>query len=306
MKFLALVIALLLEQTRPLREGNPVHGAFGRYAEFLESQLNAGEHRQGVLAWLLAVLPPALAAAAIYSLLHRLSPFLALAWSVLVLYATMGFRQFSHYYTEIQQLLRDGDVAAARERLIVWRGGGANDFPAGEVARVSIELGLIGSHRHVFGPVIWFIALGPAGAVIYRIAAGVNDDWGTRGDAEFGDFGGFARRCFFWLDWLPARLTAASFAVVGNFEDAVYCWRTQARSWAAKAHDVILASGGGAIGVRLGDALHQYDGLELRAEFGTGDEADMDYMQSAVGLIWRALVLWVFLVFLVTVAHSLG
>ncbi|MGE5524641.1 MAG: cobalamin biosynthesis protein, partial [Rhodospirillaceae bacterium] len=123
---------------------------------------------------------------------------------------------------------------------------------------------------------------------------------------EFGEFGRFARRSFFWLDWLPARLTAASFAIVGNFEDAVYCWRTQARSWAAKAQDVILASGGGALGVRLGDALHQYDGLELRAELGIGDDADADYMQSAVGLIWRALVLWVFLVFLVTVAHSLG
>jgi adenosylcobinamide-phosphate synthase len=306
MKFLALVIALLIEQARPLRKGNPVFAGYRRYTELLEGHLNAGEYRQGALAWLLAVLPPALAAGIVYSLLHRISPFIALAWSVLVLYVTMGFRQFSHFYTEIQQALRDGDVGLARERLNVWRGGGAGDFIAGEISRVSIELGLIGSHRHVFGPVIWFIVLGPAGAVIYRIAAMLNDDWGTRGDADFGDFGRFARRCFFWLDWLPARLTAASFAVVGNFEDAVYCWRTQARSWTTKAHDVILASGGGALGVRLGDALHQYDGLELRAEFGLGDEADVDYMQSTVGLIWRALVLWVFLVFLVTIAHSLG
>lgn len=306
MKFLSLVIALLLEQTRPLRKGNPVHGAFRRYAELLEGQLNAGEYRQGMLGWVLAVAPPALAAAAVYALLHRLSPFVALAWSVLVLYFTMGFRQFSHSYTEIQQALRDGDVASAREELSAWRGGSTSEFSAGEVARVSIELGLVGSHRHVFGPVIWFIAFGPAGALIYRIAAALSDDWGTRGNAEFGDFGRFARRAFFWIDWLPARLTAASFAVVGNFEDAVYCWRTQARSWASKTQDVILATGGGALGVRLGDALRQFDGMELRAELGTGDEADVDYMQSAVGLIWRALVVWVFLVFLVTVAHSLG
>ncbi|HWI16005.1 MAG TPA: CobD/CbiB family protein [Burkholderiales bacterium] len=306
MKFLSLVIALLIEQARPLRKGNAVYAAFERYAELLEGHLNAGEFRQGVLAWLLAVLPPAALAAVIYALLHRLSPFIALAWSVLVLYATMGFRQFSHYYTEIQQALREGDVATARDRVNIWRGGGATEFSASEVARVAIELGLVGSHRHVFGPVAWFILLGPAGAVIYRIAALLNDDWGSRADPEFSDFARFARRCFFWLDWLPARLTAASFAVVGNFEDAVYCWRTQARSWAAKAQDVILASGGGALGVRLGDALHQYDGLELRAELGIGDDADADYMQSAVGLIWRALVLWVFLIFLVTVAHSLG
>jgi hypothetical protein len=29
-------------------------------------------------------------------------------------------------------------------------------------------------------------------------------------------------------------------------------------------------------------------------------------MQSAAGLLWRALVLWLFLIFIVTVAHSLG
>jgi len=119
-------------------------------------------------------------------------------------------------------------------------------------------------------------------------------------------FGYFADRFFFWLDWLPSRLTAASFAIVGNFEDAVYCWRTQALSWAMHTHGIILATGAGAIGVRLGDTLHQYGTLQFRPEMGTGDEADVDYMQSAVGLIWRALVLWVFLLLLVSVAYSLG
>ena len=236
----------------------------------------------------------------------RYSPLVALAWSILVLYLTMGFRQFSHYYSDILQLLREGDVAAARERLMAWRGPGAGEVAGGEAARVAIELGLVGSHRHVFGPIAWFIVLGPAGAVIYRIAAMLHDSWGTRGDPEFGDFGLFSRRCFFWLDWLPARATAASFAIVGNFEDAVYCWRTQARSWLAKSRDLILASGGGALGVRLGNTVQDYESTEWRDEFGIGDEADVDYMQSAVGLIWRALVLWVFLVFLVTIAHAVG
>jgi adenosylcobinamide-phosphate synthase len=306
MKFLSIVIALLLEQARPLRRDNPMRTAYARYAELLEGRLNGGEFRHGAAAWLLAVVPAAVLIAVVYALLYRLSPFVALVWSVLVLYATMGFRQFSHYYTEIQQSLREGQVAAARDRLNVWRGGGASEFTLSEVARVSIELGLVAANRHVFGPVMWFLVLGPAGAAVYRMAAWLDEEWGRRVETEFGDFGSFARRCFFWLDWLPARLTAASFAIVGDFEDAVYCWRNQARSWAAKAQDVILASGGGALGVRLGDALHEYDGVELRAELGTGDEADVDHMQGAVGLIWRALVLWVFLVFLLTVAHSLG
>ena len=35
-------------------------------------------------------------------------------------------------------------------------------------------------------------------------------------------FGLFAGRAYYWIDWLPVRLTAVAFAVVGNFEDAIY------------------------------------------------------------------------------------
>ena len=171
---------------------------------------------------------------------------------------------------------------------------------------MSIELGLIGSHRHVFGPIAWFIVLGPAGPILYRCGAILAEKWGAHRGAEFGEFGLFAQRFFVWFDWVPARLTAASFAIVGNFEDAIYCWRTQAAAWPGRARGILLASGGGALGVRLGDPLHEADGVQFRPELGLGDEADVDYMQSAVGLIWRALVLWMFLIFIVTVAHSLA
>jgi adenosylcobinamide-phosphate synthase len=238
--------------------------------------------------------------------LYAVSPLLAWLWNIAVLYFTMGFRRFSHYFTEIAHALRRADLPAARERVGRWRNADATDFTAAEIARVSIELALMGSHRHVFGPIAWFLVLGPAGAVIYRLSAMLADEWGTRSNPEFGEFGVFARRFFFWYDWVPARLTAASFAIVGNFEDAVYCWRTQAMSWSGHAHGIILASGGGALGVRLGNALHEGGSVELRPELGIGDEADADYMQSAVGLMWRALVLWMFLIFIVTVAHSLG
>lgn len=309
MKFLSLLAALLLEQMRPLRQGNPVQTAFERYAAALELRLNAGQHTHGVMAWLLAVVPVALAAIAVFHLLYAVSPLLAWSWNIGILYLTIGFRQFSHYFTEIIHGLREGNATTAREYLARWRGDGAAaaELTTPEMARVSIELALVGSHRHVFGPIAWFLVLGPAGAIIYRAAAILSEKWGpSRTEADFGDFGRFAQRFFFWYDWVPARLTAASFAIVGNFEDAIYAWRTQAIAWAASAHGVILASGAGALGVRLGGTISRGAGVEYRPELGQGDEADVDYMQSTVGLIWRALVLWMFLIFVVTVAHSLG
>lgn len=306
MKFLALLVALLIEQARPLRQGNRLYLAFTRYAMKLERHFNGGQYRHGVVAWGLAVVPAVLIALAVSLLLSKLSPALSALWSVAVLYVTMGFRQFSHYFTEMIRALQEGRLDRARELLGKWRGESAAEFSASEIARVAIELGLLASHRHVFGTIACFVVLGPAGAVLYRLAALLGEKWGARKDPEFGDFGRFAERFFYWLDWLPSRLTAASFAIVGNFEDAVYCWRTQAQAWSMYSQGIILASGGGAIGVRLGDALHQYGSMQFRPEMGTGDEADVDYMQSAVGLIWRALVLWMFLVLLVTIAHSLG
>ncbi|MFN7085851.1 MAG: CobD/CbiB family protein [Burkholderiales bacterium] len=306
MSFLSLVAALLLEQLRPLRHNNGIYLAFARYADNLERQFNAGHYRHGVIAWLLAVLPVVAAVLAVQALCYRLSPLLALAWNVVVLYLTMGFRRFSHYFTEIMRVLRDDDLPAARDYLGKWRGAPADEFNANEVARVAIEQGLIGSHKHVFGPIAAFIVLGPAGAILYRLAALLNDSWGGRDDPEFGEFGRFAERFFYWLDWLPVRLTAVAFAVVGNFEDAVYCWRTQAQSWATRAEGILLAAGAGALGVRLGEELHQYGSIELRPEIGVGEPADVVAMHGAVGLIWRALVLWVFLVLLVTVARAVG
>lgn len=306
MKFLSLLVALLLEQMRPLREGNAVYGTYERYATLLERQLNAGQHHHGVIAWLLAVGPPVLVTLILYYALHAASPVLGWLFSVAVLYLAMGFREFSRYFTEILHALRDGDHVRAREYLARWLRSPTDEFTAAETARVSIELALVGSHRHLFGPIALFIVAGPAGPILYRASAILAEKWGRNRDPEFGDFGMFAQKAFFWLDWVPARATSASFAVVGNFEDAIYCWRTQAVSWARGAHGIILSSGGGALGVKLGEALHQDGAMRFRPELGLGEEADVDYMQSAVGLIWRALVLWMFLVLVVTIAHSLG
>ncbi|MNC88351.1 CobD/CbiB family protein [compost metagenome] len=123
---------------------------------------------------------------------------------------------------------------------------------------------------------------------------------------EQAEFGRFAGRVFFWIDWVPVRLTAASFAIVGDFEDAAYCWRTQAAAWYSQSHGILLAAGGGALGVRLGDVLRQHGEPKFRPVMGAGDEAHVDHMEYAVGLIWRALVLWMFLVLVVSLAHVLG
>jgi cobalamin biosynthesis protein CobD/CbiB len=301
MSVLAIMAALVLEQWRPLDHGRTVHAWLSAWAGWLEQAFNGGERRHGMIAWLVAVLPPFVAAILIHQLLASAHFLLALAFNIAVLYFTLGFRQFSHHFTEIQLAVKSGDVERARQLLEEWRGASGVTRTREEVIRLSIEEALVASHRHVFGVLLWYVLLpGPSGALLYRLAAFLQQRW-----RDLGGFGRFAGHAFQLLEWPAVRLTAASFAVVGDFEDAVYCWRTQARTWMEASSGVVLAAGAGAMGVRLGMPVQEIDGMQPRPEIGVGETADGPLLDSAVGLLWRALVVWVFALLVITVASLL-
>ncbi|WP_349306710.1 CobD/CbiB family protein [Chitinivorax sp. B] len=307
MSLLSLIAALLLEQFKPLEFRNEFMRAFTRFANKLERKLNAGEYKHGLIAWLIATVPACGIAVGVYYLLMQVSPVLAWIWNVIVLYMMIGFRHFSHAFSGISDALKSGDADHARQLLADWTNQHTTEMDDGEVSRLAIEQGLIDSYRHVFGTIFWFLILpGPAGAVLYRFATRLAQKWGGREGQEADQFGRFATMMVAVLDWAPIRLTSISFAIVGDFEDAVYCWRSQAQAWANYDYGILLASGAGAIGIKLGEPLHQDNTLKFRPELGIGDEADADYLASAVGLVWRAVLLWLFLILLFSVTHWVG
>jgi cobalamin biosynthesis protein CobD/CbiB len=299
MSVIAIVLALVLEQWRPLADRKAVFAALAGWADWLERTFNAGEARHGAIAWLIAALAPVAAAALLYALLWWASGPAALLLNVAALYLTLGFRQFSHYFTGIQSAIRDGEVDRARELLGAWRGESATHRSREEVVRLAIEEAIVASHRHVFAVLFWFVLLpGPSGAILYRMAVFLDRRW--RGKGEFGRF---AARVHDLMEWPAVRLTAAAFAVVGDFEDAVYCWRTQAAAWTDRNLGVVLAAGAGALGVKLGMPLTEVEGLQPRPDLGLGEAADAPFLDSTVGLLWRALVLWVFMLMLLSLVR---
>ncbi len=307
MTLFSLIIALLIEQVRPLPVQQWVVDPLRRLAGFMVERFNDGQARHGKLAWWLTVVLATAASALVYFFLWHLHPLAAFAFNIAVLYLTLGFRQESHFFTDIHLALRMGELDRARSLLGEWRGGQYHDASSSEIARLAIEQALVAAHRNVFAVAFWFVILpGPSGAVMYRLARFFNDEWGGRQDEAFGQFGSFARRAFEVVDWLPARLTAASFSVVGDFEDAVYCWRTQAMLWPDKASAILIASGAGALGVRLGMPVHESGEVVERPEMGLGDEADADFMQSTVGLVWRSLLVCLLMLALLGVAGWVG
>lgn len=307
MSLISLIIALLLEQWRPLTDRRSLLSQLVRFANFLQRHFNAGERHHGIIAWALGVVPAMLAGIIAYYLLYRLSPLLAIAINVLTLYLTMGFRQVGHYFTDIHVALRNGELDKARAVLGEWRGVNCERLSGEEVARLAIEQALAASHHHVFAVVFWFMVLpGPSGAILYRLSSFLRHRWADDQNAELAAFGEFSGKVFRVLDWLPARLTGVMFAVVGDFEDAVFCWRTQADKWPDTALGIVLASGAGAIGVRLGMPVLGDENPVARPELGLGDDADVPFLDSTVGLVWRALVTILFLLFLLGLASALA
>ncbi|RPH66638.1 MAG: CobD/CbiB family protein [Burkholderiales bacterium] len=322
MGFVALIFALLIEQGRPLPGDNPVHRAAVGLADVVRGASDAGERQHGVFGWIVVVGAGVIGVAALSWLAGLLHPLALFVVHVAVLYLTVGFRHFSHAFTEIQVALASDDADGARRVLDRWLNDADPDdladrprreTPVNEVCRQAIAHALVAAHRHVFGPLFWYILLpGVIGPVLYRIAEMLARRWGgavAEGAARVEEpYGHFALRAYRALDWLPARLSAAGFAIVGNFEDAVYCWRGAV---AARTTDdqraLLLASGGGALGVRVAEPA-----LEARWAAGEqgfewqGAEPDASALRSAVGLVWRSVVLWISLFAMLTIAAWLG
>jgi adenosylcobinamide-phosphate synthase len=317
MSFLAILAALGLEQWRAFTWRAAVERTFVRYARWIERRWNGGTAQHGMLALVAALLPPLLVVQVVFLAAWLVHPLLGFAFNVIVLYFMMGFRRFSHAVSTIIKAFKANDLTEARRALASWRGGGVSELASEDVARLAIERGLVDAYRQVFAVIFWFVILpGPAGALVYRAVALLAQEWDvsaanvepTPVTQARDEFGRPARRLLAILDWIPVRLTALSFAIVGDFEDAVACWRTQAQQWSVSdgglAMGILLASGAGALGVCLGGPLPVLVGEpEVRAELGIGGPATPEMLPSAVGLAWRALILWLLVVLLITVAY---
>ena len=340
MSFFAVLFALILEQARPLARGNWVHAAFLGWARWGHRSLDAGKLHHGWITWVFAVMVPTLLTLLVHWLLWQVNILLAFAWSVAVLYVTLGFRQFSHYFTDIRNALDDGNEDLARELLAEWRQVDASELPRSEIVRHVIEYSVLAAHRHVFGVLGWFSVLaafgfGPAGAVLYRMSEFVARYWSyksrTPGEGASPALQQVASRAWGIIDFVPSRVTSLGFAVVGSFEDAIDSWRhyTQrfpagaALATASRNDGLILAATSGAVNVRLGGvALDAVLVPAAAQEFEVGGLADIDdaavtastpcrepevaHLRSVVGLVWRSVVLWMVLLALLTLARLLG
>jgi len=283
---LSLLAAVLLDWLfgEP-RRWHPLVG-FGRMASWLEARLNAPL--------------PSLRVNGLIAVTLLLAPLTALAWflttlpviggllGVLMLYFSLGLRSLHEHAQPVANALASHDMAAAKQHaaMLVSR-----DAEALEPAAATCESVLENGNDAVFGALFWFIVAGGAGALLFRLANTLDAMWGYK-TPRYLRFGWAAARLDDILGFIPARLTALTYALLGHTRQALSCWRTQARAWKSPNAGPVMAAGAGALGIQLGGAARYHGVWQERPPLGTGRKAQGGDIERALRLLRHGVALW--------------
>ncbi|MET0351594.1 MAG: adenosylcobinamide-phosphate synthase CbiB [Rhizobacter sp.] len=294
----ALLLAVLLDALlgEP-RRAHPLVG-FGNLAAAIERRTHADRRVAGVLAWACAVLPPL---ALLVAIRQAVPAAVGFAIDVLVLYLAVGRRSLGEHARPVADALDAGDLDAARRAVGRMVSRDTEALEASRVAAAATESVLENGHDAVFGALFWFLVLGAPGVLAFRLANTLDAMWGYR-TPRYLRFGWAAARIDDVLGFIPARLTALTYALMGDYNVARRCWTTQAGLWDSPNAGPVMAAGAGALHVELGGAA-PYDGRwEPRPTLGEGDPPDAGSIRRVLRLVDHGTVAWVALAFLLGVA----
>lgn len=283
--------------------------AFGKMASRIERALNPDTHAPhrsahvadatynpaparariaGIAAWAIAVVP----SVALLAVLTCVLPAM-LSWPVhiVALWFALGARSLVDHIAPVERALRAGDLARARELTARVVTRDLSDADEAAVAKAAIESALENGNDAIFGALFWFVVAGAAGAVAFRLINTLDAMWGYR-TPRMRYFGWAAARLDDAANYIPARLTALTYALCGNVRNALACWRTQAAAWESPNAGPVMASGAGSLDVACGGAAWYHGVLEPRPELGCGQPPEAIDIGRALWLVKRSIALW--------------
>lgn len=281
----ALLVTLWLDQYQPIRHER-LQGLL-QPLKTLALQLNGGRHEHGRLAWFAAVIPAVVATWFAYLMLQRLGSLPAWLWQVSILYLSLRFKRHTQAARQIQLALSQQHIDLAEHAWAEWQA----TPPPNDLPRFTIMALLTGCLRETFGVIFWGILLapfGPIGALAYRLTHAIAEHWLPD---THGEFARFSQAAVYWADWLPTRALALGFAVAGDFEDAIYGWRSHP-VYSDNNLGILLATASGALDLPL---LPESLPEETPVEAISAQD-----IASAISLLWRTLAIWLLLIALVS------
>lgn len=282
MSFVAMLLALLLDQG--LRHLEPIRGTrwFRSYLDAVPVLLRPGDFWRAGAGVLVTVLVPTVVILILGHLLAHVWGLFGFLFAIAVLLFTLGPHDLSAEMHAYMEAVQAGDETRAMDLARKLLG---SEPPADSVARseAMTRAVLALANDRLFGVLLWFALLGPAGAVLYRSTQFLNVE--ARDPGISAQFRAATERLYGILAWLPAHLAALGYALAGSFEDAVSDLRSYYNTCGAQFfqmnNDVLVCAGLGA----------------LR---GIDQEAGVGRMRSALALVQRTLIIWLVVYGLIT------
>ena len=293
--FAITVVAVLLDLW--LGEPNRYHPlvGFGKFADALEARFHRGAAQShnaaimwGAIALLGAIIPFVLVAVFLEWLLEGVAHWVA---SVLVLYLAIGHASLRTHAQAVATALGSEDITQARRAVGCLVSRNTETLDEQQISAATIESVLENGSDAVFGALFWFAVAGMPGVVMYRLANTLDAMWGYK-NARYLYFGRVAALFDDALNYLPARLTAISYALLGNYNSAIECWKTQGTGWKSPNAGPVMAAGAGALNVELGGSATYHGEQQYRPLLGCGSPPFPSDIHRALTLIYRGIVLW--------------
>ena len=293
---IAVIFALALGHLAPgLASAVRRHGLYAHWLRWLGSVFpGPGGPWHGRAGVLVALLPPVLLVALLQYALHTpLLGILGLLFGLAVLFFAWGPRDLD---ADVAAVI-DAEHADARREAIVRLGA---DPARGGEGGAMIDAVFSSALRRWFGVLFWFLLLGAAGALLYRLAA--LSAQGEAREALPPEAREGATRLHALLDWPVAQAMSLSLALVGNFDTVLAAWR-DAGGASFRLDNAFLAAAGRA-SVRSEIAEETSELIEEGVAPGNAwaQLGELPELRDAMSLVWRVLLLWLAILALFVVA----
>lgn len=216
MSLIIILIALLLERLTPLGLHLKKLSGFDRY----QLKIQEITANNGVVNLLLAVLPVIIVVWLVQIFLVGVAHGLfSWVFGLLVLMFSLGKSNLRSQVDDCLELVEQDKEEEAKE---FFKEHFYSLPPEHGTAKELIAVIFKESHQRIFSVIFWFVLLGPVGAILYRLLHCLSAHFVV--DHEDKSIYKIAVWCVSILDWIPVRLMALSFALIGHFDAVLPVW----------------------------------------------------------------------------------
>lgn len=297
--YLASVLSMAILLDKWFGEPNRLHPlvGFGRYASWIAVQCrrvkSASAGLQGVISWLLSVIPFIVVTYLISASFD--SNLVRFIFDTVVVYSCVGGKSLVQHAMAIFIPLDQGKLAEARQAVQMIVSRDASQMDEQQISIATVESVLENVNDAIIGVLFWTLIFGVPGAVLFRLANTLDAMWGYKTE-KYIRFGFTAAKIDDLLGYVPARMTAFAYAILGDTQQALRCVHRQASLCSSPNGGVVMCAGAGSLNIQLGGRVCYHGVWQQKPPMGIGPIAQAKDIARACRLLSSTTLLWLVMI----------